>query len=159
MPGTTCIRRVLTQDIPALTVATGDINDLAVTAGKIGDAAVTQSRIYTKAIIAIGAGPYTPTAAQILGSGIFSLTPGGVTTFTLPTAALLVAGLANVQVGTFFEFTVISNDANNITVTAAAGITLTGIAATFIVNNVTESYLGYFTNVTPAAEAVTVVRQ
>ena len=138
--GTEVLRQIVTADIP--------VN------------AITQPRLYAKAVVALGAigAGYTPTAAQILQGSIFACTPAGPGTFTLPTAALLVAGLAQPQVGTFFEFTIVSLDANNITVTLGVGITLTGIAATFIVNNVSEHYIGYFTNVTAATEAATVVR-
>jgi hypothetical protein len=185
MAGTEQTRMIVTGEIPAQTIVTADIADLgvttakiantnvttgkiallnitegllaagAVTEGKIGDGAVTQERLHVKANVAIGAGPYTPTAAQILNSAVFALTPGAPTTFTVPTAALTVAAMTAPQVGTWFLVTLASLDANNITFTAAAGITLVGNA---IVNNTGASWLGICTNVTPAAEAITYVR-
>jgi hypothetical protein len=117
--------------------------------------AIGQERLFVKANVAIGAGPYTPTAAQILNSSVFALTPGAPTTFTVPTAALTVAAMTNPQIGTWYFVTLASLDANNITFTAAAGITLVGNA---IVNNTGASWIGICTNVTAAAEAITYVR-
>jgi hypothetical protein len=121
----------------------------------IAPGAITQERLYVKANVAIGAGPYTPTAAQIINSSVFALTPGAPTTFTVPTAALTVAAIPAAQIGTWFLVTLASLDANNITFTAAAGITLTGNA---IVNNTGASWIGVCTNVTALAEAITYVR-
>jgi hypothetical protein len=176
---------IVTGEIPPLTIVTADIADLGVTTAKIanvnvttgkiallnvtegtiaagavtelklGVGAVTQERLHVKANVAIGAGPYTPTAAQIVDSAVFALTPGAPTTFTVPTAALTVAAMTAPQVGTWVLVTLASLDANNITFTAAAGITLVGNA---IVQNTGASWIGICTDVGGGTEAITYVR-
>lgn len=80
------------------------------------------------AAIAATADTATLTAAQLLNKVIRGV-PTGAANYTLPTAALLVAAIANCQVGDIFDF-VISNKsagANTITV-LAGGATLEGTA-------------------------------
>ena len=83
-----------------------------------------------------------PTAAQLLTSKLFVGTPTVDTTFTLPTAALVLAALTDEAVGTSFEFTIVNlASAYQYTVTTATGWTITsggfmtvfdGTSATFL---------------------------
>jgi hypothetical protein len=134
--------------------STGTVEKRQLQERDIAVGAVNQERVYDKAIVTIGAVlPYAPTAAQILNSSLFALTPAAPTTFTVPTAALTVAAMTNPIVGTWFLVTLASLDANNITYTTAAGVTLVGAV---VVNNDGASWLGIVTNV--AAPAITYVR-
>ena len=84
----------------------------------------------------------TPTAAQLLTSKLFVATPTQDTTFTLPTAALVLAALTDEAVGTSFEFTIVNlASAYEIVVTTNTGWTITsggfmtvfdGTSATFL---------------------------
>ena len=84
----------------------------------------------------------TPTAAQLLNSKLFVATPTEDTTFTLPTAALVLAAVTDEVVGTSFEFTIVNLASSfEIVVTTNTGWTITsgglmtvfdGTAATFL---------------------------
>ncbi len=83
---------------------------------------------YPAPAAAIGAGNKTITIAQIL-TGILEEDPAGAATWTLPTAALLVAGITDCKVGDCIDFAVINTDATNdvaITIAAGTGGTLVG---------------------------------
>ena len=69
----------------------------------------------------------TPTAAQLIDSKLFVQTPTADRTFTLPTAALVIAALIGEAVGTSFEITIVNlASAYEIVVTTATGWTITG---------------------------------
>ena len=84
----------------------------------------------------------TPTAAQLIDSKLFVQTPTADRTFTLPTAALVIAALTDEAVGTSFEFTIVNlASAYDIVVTTNTGWTITsggfmtvfdGTSATFL---------------------------
>jgi len=73
-----------------------------------------------------------------------------------PTAAQIVAGIAGAIVGSSFEFTIrnTADAAETITLTAGAGVTLSGTMT--IAQNNSKRFLAVCTNVTGAAEAVTI---
>jgi hypothetical protein len=76
----------------------------------------------------LGTGNITLTIAQIL-TGILEEDVAGAAAWTLPTAALTVAGVAGVQIGDTLDFVVINSDATNdiaITITAGTGHTVVG---------------------------------
>ncbi len=76
----------------------------------------------------VTAGPATFTIAQLL-TGLILRDPTGASRADLvPTAALIIAGMKNVFIGSVFEFTIVNNGSNGeiVTVTTAAGITLSG---------------------------------
>lgn len=101
-------------------------------------------------------GARTYTAAELLGGLILRDPAGAARNDVTPTAALIVAGLPGAVVGTSFEFT-IRNDADEdeaITVTAGAGVTLSGTMT--IAQNNSKRFLCRLDNVTAAAEAVTI---
>jgi len=66
------------------------------------------------------------TAAELLNG----LNIGAGAALTLPTAVSLAAEIPSVQVGDTFEFTCQTTDAVAVTLTASAGITITGLATT-----------------------------
>lgn len=112
------------------------------------------------------AGVVTYSAAQIL-RGILARDPNGASRVDVfPTAALLVAALAAkygaAQVGMRLEFTLCNNAdaAETITVTLGAGMTsaITGgtQVSAALAQNATRRYMFVVTNVTAAAEAITV---
>lgn len=161
MAGTTVICGLTSGIIQDLNITTGLIANEAVTAAKFAQGAVGLARIRQKIItlVALADAAANPTAAQLVGSSYFTQTPTAGRAFNVPAAVDIVAEFADPQVGTWFKFYLVVLAAFALTVTAgAAGITLVGVAATFAVNNTSEAYLGVLTNVTPAAEAVSIVR-
>jgi hypothetical protein len=97
--------------------------DGAVTRKRIQDYITADEKVTAVAITDAA----TPTAAQLLTSKLFVATPTQDTTFTLPTAALVLAALTDEAVGTSFEFTLINLASSyEIVVTTATGWTITG---------------------------------
>lgn len=94
----------------------------------------------------------TVTAAQLL-TKVLDGTPTAAATYTLPTAALLVAAISGAAVGDSFEF-VINNKsgaANTITVAGGSGGTADGTLT--VAQNVIRKFKIIITNVTASSEA------
>ena len=66
------------------------------------------------------------TASQMINSSIFTGTPGAAITLTTATATEIYNALSTPEVGSWFEFIVISLAAFNITLTAGTGVTIVG---------------------------------
>jgi len=100
-----------------------------------------------KVATTLSAGSQTLTRAHVLG-GFIIFPAGGAETLTLPTAALLLAGLPGAKVGAAIEFTVrnTAGAANTATVAAGTGGTVSGTAT--IAQNNSKRFLLVFTNVT-----------
>ena len=94
----------------------------------------------------------TITAAQLI-TGILDGTPTAGATYTLPTAALLVAGIYNVQVGSSFFFVVNNKAGDAYTITVAAGSGGTADGTLTVAQNVIRLFLVIITNVTSSSEA------
>ena len=105
----------------------------------------------------------TVTIAQIL-TGIITMDPTADRAWTLPTAALSVAGVTGVAVGDCIDFSIINTGTANadeiITVSAGSGGTLVGSGAICTANAVNDAmstgsglFRMRFTNVTSASEA------
>jgi hypothetical protein len=98
------------------------------------DGAVTRKRLETwvaqkekVTAVALTDAASTPTAAQLIDSKLFVQTPTADRTFTLPTAALVIAALTDEAVGNSFEFTIVNlASAFEIVVTTNTGWTITG---------------------------------
>ena len=102
------------------------------------------------------AGVVTYTAAELIGGMILRDPAGASRADVSPTAALIVAGIQGAVVGSCFEFT-IRNDADaaeTITVTAGAGVTLSGTMT--IAQSNSKRFLAVCTNVGAGTEAVTI---
>jgi len=119
------------------TVDTGDITDLNVTTGKLADAAVTPPKTKTKAAVALGDANATLTAAQMIDSGIFTITPTIARALTTDTAANIVAAMAGYQVGTWFDIVIVCLAAFDVTLGAGTGVTIVGNA---VVNNASGTW-------------------
>lgn len=102
------------------------------------------------------AGVKTYTAAELLGGLILRDPAGASRSDVTPTAALIVAGIAGAVVGSSFEFTIrnTADAAETITVTAGAGVTLSGTMT--IAQNNSKRFLAVCTNVGSGTEAVTI---
>lgn len=129
----------------------------ALTADAIGYQAmqpgyVQPYHMYRKSVTALSDAAATLTAAQMVG-GIFTITPTAGRALTTDTAANIVAAISGAQVGTTFEFTIQVLAAFAATLTAGAGITLSGNHAP---NNISQTFLALLTNVTSGSEAVTI---
>jgi hypothetical protein len=91
----------------------------------------------------------TPTAAQLLDSKLFVATPTVDTTFTLPTAALVLAALTDEVVGTSFEFTIVNLTADKeIVVTTNTGWTITGGGLMTVFDGTSATFLAVVTSTT-----------
>jgi len=120
-------------------VDTANITDLAVTAAKLAagavetaklaDAGVTPPKTKTKTAVALADADATLTAAQMIDSGIFTITPTIARTLTTDTAANLVAAMSGYQVGTWFDIIIVCLAAFTVTLAGGTGVTITGNAA------------------------------
>jgi hypothetical protein len=89
----------------------------------------------------------TPTAAELLESKLFVATPTQDTTFTLPTAALVLAALTDEAVGTSFEFTIVNvASAYEIVVTTNTGWTITGGGFMTVFDGTSATFLAVVTS-------------
>ena len=118
-------------------VTTAKIADANVTTAKIADAAVTPAETKTKAVVALADADATLTAAQMIDSSIFTITPTIARTLTTDTAANIVAALPGYQVGTYFDITIVCLAAFDVTLAGGTGVTISGKA---IVNNVSGTW-------------------
>jgi hypothetical protein len=91
----------------------------------------------------------TPTAAQLLNSKLFVATPTEDTTFTLPTAELVLAALTDEVVGTSFEFTIVNLASSFETVvTTNTGWTITGGGLMTVFDGTSATFLAVVTSTT-----------
>lgn len=97
-------------------------------------------------------GTATLTIAELL-TGVIDGTPVAAATYTLPTAANLVAGLANARVGDTFDFVVNNKSAGANTITIAAGSGGTADGTLTVAQDVIRLFRVIVTNVTGASEA------
>ena len=97
---------------------------------QIGDGNLNETVLRNFATPVTAAGSATLSVAQ-LTNGIILGSPGSsVTSYTLPTCALLDAALGNAKVGSAFDFSVVNVDGSGsgvITLATAAGWTLVGL--------------------------------
>lgn len=97
-----------------------------------------------------------PTAAELVDSKLFVGTPTEDTTFTLPTAALVLAHLKDEAVGTSFEFTIVNlASAYQYTVTTNTGWTITNGGNMVVFDGTSATFLAVVT----AADAIQLYRK
>lgn len=122
------------------------------TAGIIADGPFLSKKTVAT-ISTAGAGTYT--AANIAGGIILRDPAGDNRTDTTGTAADILAQFLGAKVGSSFELIVrnTADAAETITVAGGTGVTISGTAT--IAQNNTKRFIGVFTNVTAAAEALT----
>lgn len=118
----------------------------------LANAAITQPKMKIKSVVALADAAATLTATQMIDSGIFTITPTVARALTTDTAVNLVAGMAGYQVGSWFEFTIVTLAAFAVTLTAGVGITLVGSSVT---NNVSGTWLARI----DSATAITMYRE
>ena len=124
--------------------------------GNSTDGAVTRKRLETwvaqkekVTAVALTDAASTPTAAQLIDSKLFVQTPTADRTFTLPTAALVIAALTDEAVGTSFEFTIVNlASAYEIVVTTNTGWTITGGGNMTVFDETTATFLAVVTSTT-----------
>jgi hypothetical protein len=106
-----------------------------------------------------GGGVITGTTAEVLG-GLLRVNCDDAQTYTLPTAALLVAAINGCQVGTAFDLDVINYGDTTLTIGLGTGITKLTIATVAVVMTLATLTAKRFkivvTNVTPGSEAAEV---
>ena len=100
----------------------------------------------------VNAAGVTYTAAQVISRFLIRSGAAAVSD-TLPTAALLLAAMANPIVGSGFILEIVNNNTGTLTLVAGAGNTLAG--NTTIATVSIRRYLVTVTNATLGAEAVT----
>ena len=132
-------------------VQTDDVEDGAITMVKLADAGVTPPKIKTKAVVALADVNATLTAAQMIDSGIFTITPTIARALTTDTAANIVAAMAGYQVGTWFDIVIVCLAAFDVTLGGGTGVTIVGSA---VVNNASGTWRARI----DSANAVTLYR-
>ena len=137
--------------LAANAVETAKILAKNVTTAKLANAAVTQAQQKVKAVVALADAAATLTAAQMIDSGIFTITPTIARALTTDTAANIVAGLPDYQIGTWFDIVIVCLAAFAVTLTAGVGITIVGSAT---VNNTSGTWRARI----DGAAAVTIYR-
>jgi len=128
---------VTTAKLAANAVETAKIADANVTTGKLADAGVTPPKTKTKAVVALADADATLTAAQMIDSGIFTITPTVARALTTDTAANIVAAMAGYQVGTWFDIVIVCLAAFAVTLGGGVGVTIVGSA---VVNNASGTW-------------------
>ena len=126
--------------------------------GNDTDGAVTRKRLETYiaqrekvTAVALTDAAATPTSAQLIDSKLFVQTPTADRTFTLPTAALVIAALTDEAVGTSFEFTIINlATAYEIVVTTNTGWTITGGGFMTVFDGTSATFLAVVTSTSTA---------
>jgi len=101
-------------------------------------------------------GARTYTAAELVGGLILRDPAGGARSDVTPTAALIVGALTGAIATSSFEFTIrnTADAAETITLTAGAGVTLSGTMT--IAQNNSKRFLAVVTNAGSGTEAVTI---
>ena len=142
---------VTTSRIVDSAVTTAKILDANVTTAKLADASITPPKTKTKAAIALADADATLTAAQMIDSGIFTITPTVARALTTDTAANLVAAMTGYQVGTWFDIVIVCLAAFDVTLGGGVGVSIVGNA---VVNNASGTWRARF----DSASAVTIYR-
>lgn len=119
------------------------------------DGAISRKRIESyvaareKVTAVAGTNAVEATAAQLLDSKLFVVTPTEDTTFTLPTAASVLSALTDEAVGTSFEFTIVNlASAYEIVVTTNTGWTITGGGFMTVFDGTSATFLAVVTSAT-----------
>lgn len=146
------VTNAATGTAPSIAATGGDTNiSLTLTAKGTGviqaRSAITEKRTQTATTDTA-----TLTIAQLL-TKVLDATPTAAAAYTLPTAANLVAGIANCKVGDSFEFLINNKAAGAFTVTVGAGAGGTADGTLTVAQNVIRRFTIIVTNVTGAAEA------
>lgn len=124
--------------------------------GNDTDGGVTRKRLETwvaqrekVTAVALSDANTTPTSAELIDSKLFVQTPTADRTFTLPTAALVIAALTDEATGTSFEFTIINlASAFEIVVTTNTGWTITGGGRMTVFDACQATFLAVVTSTT-----------
>lgn len=106
----------------------------------------------TIGIVALADAAATLTAAQMIESGVFTITPTTARALTTATAAEIVAALPDYQVGSFFDITIVCLAAFAVTLGGGTGVTIVGSG---VVNNVSGTWRARI----DSATAVTLYRK
>jgi len=140
---------------PLVEVTGGDTNvSMRLDAKGIGVIGTNQPLVEEMAQVAV-TDTVTLTIAQLIQK-VIDGTPTAAATYTLPTAALLVAGIANARVGDSFWLCINNKSAGAFTITVAAGAGGTADGTLTVAQNVIRNFLVIVTNVTAASEAYSV---
>lgn len=112
---------------------------------------VVLNSMLTKTEKALSDADATLSAADVVGKGIFKITPTAARTLTTDTAAHLIAQMVGYQTGSWFQFHIVNLAAQDVTLAAGAGVTIVGSA---VVNNASATFIGVITS----ASAVSIYR-
>ena len=94
----------------------------------------------------------TLTAAQMVNGLYVQTSAASAVGLTTATAALLVAAMYNVQIGSIFVFRVVNQDAADaITFTGGTNVTISGPGTNTVAAAASRTYVGYVTAVTTPA--------
>ena len=133
------------------------IADDAVTTAKILDANVTNAKLKTIGVILMDPNnDGTLTGTQLINSTIFTTAGNAARTHTTASATDIIAAIPGAQIGTRFQFTVVSSTAQNVTIAPGTDVTMGGVQGNHVINNQSGTWIGLVTNV--AAPAVAIYR-
>lgn len=146
------VTNAATAAAPSIAATGGDTNiSLTLTAKGTGVVQCTVPLIH-KVTQTAKVGDATLTIAEVL-TGCIDSTPIATSTYTLPTAANLVAGIANCKVGDSFSFLVNNKGVGGFAAVIAAGSGGTADGSLSTAQDVIRRFTIIVTNVTGAAEA------
>lgn len=128
------------------TVDTADINALQVTTAKIAQGAVINAKLKNGALVALADAAATLTAAQIIDSGIFTITPTVARVLTTDTGTAIVAAMPGAVIGTKFEIIIVNTAAFDVTLAGGTDVTIGAGQGKHIINNVSGTWMGLVTS-------------
>jgi hypothetical protein len=153
------VEQTLTGDVTVSNGGVTVIGSKKVLTSMVNDGAVTPVKMGVRTVVALPDAAASPTIAQLMSSSLFTMTPTASRTFTTESAAVIVAGISGVKVGSWFDFTIEnlseSTAAYGITLTAGSGVTLVGSA---VVYPGAATFRAILTNITGSSEALSIYR-
>lgn len=124
----------------------------AVVAAKFAAGCIDHSKKKIVAPVILADADAMLTAAQLCDSSIFAIAPTAPRTLLTDTAANIILALPGQQIGTWFDFTIVSTAANTATLSAGIGVTIVGAV------QVPANASGLFRCVVDGAASVRIVR-
>lgn len=129
----------LTQVVPANTYARFLVTQTSATAVTITAIATGQNAaLPISQFVTIAAGNGTLAAGNMEGAAWCNLASSGATAMTTRTAAQLIAGIPNAQIGMTYMLMIFNSNGGTLTLTGGTGVTITGTAT--IATNIVRFY-------------------
>jgi hypothetical protein len=98
--------------------------------------------------VALADAAATLTAAQLVDSKLFTITPTAARNLTTATAAQILTQLTDEEVGTSFEFTIVNLASSSHAVTLVGGTTVTVVGNAEVAHGASGTFVGVVTSST-----------